>query len=78
MSHTRERDPAYVRMRDREESALAPDETALPFASESTHLWKAELPRDLAVGSHWIEVRSTDMFGQIDLGRRLIRIPSEP
>jgi len=74
MLHTRERDPAYVRLRDREELALAPDEIALPFAPDSTHLWKAPLPQDLAVGSHWIEVRSTDMFGQVDLGRRVIRV----
>ena len=67
-----------MRLREREELALAPDETALPFAPESTHLWKADLPEDLAVGSHWIEVRSTDMFGQVDLGRRMIRIaPAE-
>lgn len=78
MHHSLERDPAYLRLREREETTLAPDETALPFALESTHLWKAALPEDLAVGSHWIEVRSTDMFGQVDLGRRVIRVsPAE-
>ncbi len=75
---TRVRDPAFMRLQAREETGRAPDEAALPFASESLHLWKGTLPEDLPLGSHMIEVRSTDIFGQVDLGRRAIRVaPSD-
>ena len=78
MEHVHENDPTYMSVRAREASTRAPDEFALPAASPSTHLWKAALPRDLSAGSYWIEVRSIDMFGQSDTGRRIIRVlPAE-
>lgn len=33
-------------------------------ASISDHLWKASIRRDLAVGTHVIEVKAKDMFGR--------------
>jgi hypothetical protein len=74
MERVHEKDPTYMRVRKREESTRAPDEWALPAANPSTHLWRAELPQGLKPGSHWIEVRSLDMFGQLDVGRRIIRV----
>lgn len=61
-------------MRDREQAFPVEGEFALPFAAQSPHLWKASLPRGMPVGTYWIEVKSTDMFGQVDHGRRVIRI----
>ncbi len=49
-------------------------ERMLPGANPSAHIWRAALPSDLAPGSYWIEVRSTDMFGQIDVARRIVRV----
>ena len=46
----------------------------LPRAVESTHLWRAALPANPPKGTHVIFVRTTDMFGQTDTGRRIIRI----
>ena len=46
----------------------------LPRAVESTHLWRAALPENPPKGTHVIFVRTTDMFGQTDTGRRIIRI----
>jgi hypothetical protein len=74
MQHVREKDPAYVKIREREKGLLGVDEFPLPGAVPSTHLWKAALPGDLSQGSYWIEVRSLDMFGQRDIGRRMIRV----
>ena len=77
MEWVHEKDPTYKKVRERERDAHAPDEWKLPPAYPSNHLWKAALPEDLPAGSHWIEVRSTDMFGQRDIGRRIIRIIQE-
>lgn len=35
----------------------------------SSHIWEARLPAALPVGAHWLEVRATDMFGQVDVSR---------
>lgn len=31
----------------------------------SSHLWRAEMPRDLGLGNHAVTVRSTDPYGQV-------------
>ena len=74
MQLTREKDPAFMKMRAREELTRGENEPALPHPSPSMHLWRSDLPRDLPAGSYWIEVKSTDMFGQVDFGRRVIRV----
>jgi hypothetical protein len=66
-------DPAYVALRARE-LALLGEKLTLPMPVASSHIWSGHLPNAPAPGSYWIEVRSSDMFGQIDIGRRLIRI----
>jgi hypothetical protein len=37
-------------------------------------LWRAPLPAGLPAGTHAIRVRSTDMFGQVHHGARIIRV----
>ena len=41
---------------------------------ETGHLWRATLPGGLTPGSHFIEVRTTDMFGHTYTGRRVLRV----
>ena len=41
---------------------------------KSTHIWQGKLPADAPKGTHVIYVRTTDMFGQIFIGRRIIRV----
>lgn len=41
---------------------------------KSTHMWQANLPANIQIGTHVIYVRTTDMFGQIFTGRRIIRV----
>jgi hypothetical protein len=36
-----------------------------PEATASPHLWRGALPTDLAVGSHKVEVRSTQPDGAV-------------
>jgi hypothetical protein len=64
MAWTLENDPRYAEM------ARAQD---LPFPLPSNHLWKAALP-ELAPGTHVIEVRARDVFGQRQVGRRMLRV----
>lgn len=40
------------------------------------HMWAANLPADLPVGGHTVEVRTVDMYGQTFFGRRIIRVIS--
>jgi hypothetical protein len=67
-------DPAYEALRARELALTGDDQPRLPAPVPSSHLWSGRLPAGPEPGSYWIEVRSTDMFGQVDTGRRLIRI----
>ncbi len=48
--------------------------TRLPDARESYHLWVATLPEDMPEGFQVIEVRATDMFGNVHHGRRIIHV----
>jgi hypothetical protein len=45
---------------------------AAPKPGNSYHIWEAFLPENTPVGAHLVQVRSTDMFGQTDVGRRVI------
>lgn len=49
-------------------------QSGLPDPKKSTHMWKAYLPKDISAGTHLINVRTVDMFGQVFTGRRVIRI----
>jgi len=67
-------DPFYVELVARE-AALGPTlGRPIPPAETSLHLWRGVLPANPPPGTHTLEVRSTDVFGQRFKGRRLIRI----
>ena len=76
MQHAREVDPLYAATVAAETTVLSqvPQWRALPKPKPSTHLWKAQLPADLPLGTHQIEVRATDVNGKPVLGQRLFRI----
>lgn len=69
-------DPKYQRVFDREEAILKLEEKwrKLPKPKLSTHLWRANLPAEVAIGTQRIEVRATDERGREFLGTRIIRI----
>lgn len=67
-------DPYFLRLKELEASPNPPPGLKLPNASNTPHLWKALLPRSLGSGTHCIEVRTTDMFGQIYHERRIVRV----
>ena len=75
MEPAAEPDPGYVAMREREGfDDEGQPRFGMPEPVASPHLWRAPLPAGLEPGAWWIEVRSTDMFGQQDVARRILRI----
>lgn len=74
MSSTTRPDPTYQRIYDQEELVVEKPWRKLPTPKDSSHLWEAMLPADLAPGSHLIEVRASDVFGKTFTGRRIVRV----
>lgn len=66
--------PFYLAMKKLEEAEQKPLGRPLPGANNTNHLWKAELPATLPRGTHNIEVRTTDMFGQTYQDSRIVRV----
>ncbi len=67
-------DPGYVKLKELEAGPNPPPGRKLPRASMTKHLWKAPLPSRLPLGTHAVEIETTDMFGHTYLDRRLVRI----
>lgn len=75
ITRSEELDPTYVGLFMASKSPPAGAMwRALPTPRPSFHLWKTELPKDLPVGTHLIDVRATLQDGTIHTGRRVIRI----
>ncbi len=67
-------DPHYLAAIERDLERQPPPRFYLPPAIESPHLWVGRLPSNPAPGTYALEVRATDMYGQVFRARRLIRI----
>lgn len=74
MANVADRDPYFVQLKELELGPKPPTGMKLPNPSKTKHLWKASLPAYLPVGTHAVEVRSTDMFGQVHFDRRILRV----
>jgi len=67
-------DPYLRAINAMEEAAgLSRYERATRASKGTGHIWRAKLPAAESPGLRVIEVRETDMFGQVHLGRRAIR-----
>ena len=67
------RDPYFLRLKELEAGPIPPPGLKLPGASATKHLWRSNLP-SLPKGTHAVEVKTTDMFGQIYMDRRIVRV----
>lgn len=74
MERVREEDPFYMNVKALEKGENPPNGRKLPDAMKSPHLWKAALPALPPAGTHLIEVRTRDMFGQTYTAGRTIRV----
>jgi hypothetical protein len=69
-----EREDPYYQLLKEAEAARGGGERKLPEIEKSRHIWVARLPQTVPPGSHVIQVRTTDMFGQSYTDHRIIRI----
>ncbi len=67
-------DPYFAAIKQAEESDHPPRGHKLPRAEISTHIWKTQVGTTLKPGTHLIEVRTTDLYGQEWAGRRIFRV----
>ncbi|HPM24044.1 MAG TPA: calcineurin-like phosphoesterase family protein [Phycisphaerae bacterium] len=67
-------DPYYVELKESEKATPPPKGRKLPKPDKTKHIWRGVLPAGLSAGTHLIEVRTTDVYGQTYLGRRIIRL----
>ena len=69
-----ETDPFYSATRQREINGKLSPRSYLSGPIKSDHLWKGNLPKGIAPGSHLIEINATDAYGKMHLGKRIIRV----
>ena len=71
-------DPFFVDMKKGEAGPNPNPGIALPGPSVTDHLWRAMLPAILPVGTHMIEVETTDMDGKVYVDRESLRVVALP
>jgi hypothetical protein len=67
-------DPTYAAAQQRDVIAAGNRRPPLPKPKVTEHIWVAKLPAGLPVDMHVLEVEATDMFGNVDLGIRIIEV----
>jgi len=67
-------DPFYLAVKESETADAPPNGSTMPDVIDSHHIWVGPLPDDLPAGVHVIEAKTIDMYGQEDVGRRVIRV----
>jgi hypothetical protein len=67
-------DPYIQRIKELEASEKPPLGRKVAGPNPTPHIWKTTLPANLPVGTHRLEVRTTDMFGQTYRDYRTFRV----
>ncbi|RYG41618.1 metallophosphoesterase, partial [bacterium] len=74
-------DPYYALLKERETVMLGAKKRldpvlgyALPVAVPSAHLWVTNLPLNLPLGTHNIQIRTVDTFGRTYTDQRVVRV----
>jgi hypothetical protein len=65
-------DPLYEATVARERALSVP--RPLPAPVPTTHMWRTTLPAQLPPGTHVLEVRETDLFGEVHEQRRILYV----
>ena len=71
-------DPYFADMKKLEVGPNSVPGITLPAPSITDHLWRTLLPATLPVGTHMIEVETTDMDNQVYTDRESIRVVALP
>ncbi len=69
-------DPYYAAMKKLEAGPIKPLGISLPEASVTDHLWRGFLPAVMSIGTHHVEIETTDMHGKVYTDRESIRVVS--
>lgn len=75
MDYVQAEDPSYVELVYEWElsEVLMPGKRSSD-PEKSTHVWRGNIPSDLALGQHTIEIKATDMFGKVHTASTTYRI----
>jgi hypothetical protein len=78
MEHVEGGDPYFRDLKKLEEGPAPPPGRPLPKPQITDHLWRGFLPAQLGLGTHLIEVETTDMHGKTYVDRESIRVVAPP
>lgn len=73
MENFKGQDPFFLKLKELEASPKPPLGLKLPNPSQTAHLWKGKLGA-MSKGTHVVEIRTRDMYGQEFYDRRIVRI----
>ena len=74
MENVIRQDPYFIQVRKWETANNVRRVSWSENPSESSHIWRGDLPENVPKGTHFIYVKAQDLFGQTHTGRRLITI----
>jgi hypothetical protein len=74
LDHQLRFDPHYVRQQQIDQATPMQGTKRLNEPRKSTHIWVGKLPPSLPAGTHLVEVRAEDAYGQVFVDRRPFRV----
>lgn len=74
MDQTMRRDPTFTDFHQRDAADERGSRGPITAPKVTAHLWAAHLAQDIPAGCYVLEVQSTDMFGNVDRGIRIIEV----
>ena len=74
MIHSRELDPAFVKMHQENRAAKEKKNPNLTGPKTCPHLWKVKLPESLSIGTHLVTIKEVDMNGKVHTGQKVFRV----
>jgi lysophospholipase L1-like esterase len=74
MNRSVEADPHYKAIQERDNAVKDKTWRNLPGPKPSPHLWKLNLPSDLPIGAHLLQIKTTDRLDRIFRSARTFRV----
>lgn len=68
------KDPYFLELKQAEAGPNPPAGLKLPGAADTGHLWRGKLPTSLSPGTHRVDLKTRDMFGQVYEDTRVVRV----
>lgn len=75
MNYIEDYDPKYlIELFEWDTTEVLLDGKRPSLPQKSTHLWRANIPNNLPVGNHQVEIEATDLFGNKHIGKTEIKV----